>query len=303
MTALAEPPATTTGLARRLRPLLVGMGLQGVMLWAAVEKLFQAGIGFDAASIGVMAAAYAAVVPLLEIPSGILADRWSRSKLLLLACAALAASSLLGGLSTSVPMYVVAAMLLGVYFPLTSGTVDSIVYDTVLEETGSSGAYEHWIGRVRLVEASALAAGALAGGLLAGWTSPRVTYFATVPFALAAMLAFRRFDEPRLHRAAEPVALRQHVATTLAAMTGIPQVRAVLLLSAVTALLSQTVFEFGPLWLVELGRRRPATGRTGRRWSPPSALAAGWPPGCGCPGAGRCWCWPCCWRRRRRCWR
>lgn len=42
-------------------------------------------------------------------------------------------------------------------------------------------------------------------------------------------------------------------ATTLAAMTRIPQVRAILLLSAVTALLSQTVFEFGPLWLVELG--------------------------------------------------
>ena len=35
-------------------------------------------IGFDPASVGVMAAAYAAVVPIIEIPSGILADRWSR---------------------------------------------------------------------------------------------------------------------------------------------------------------------------------------------------------------------------------
>ena len=56
-------------LGRRLLPLQVGVGLQGFMLWVAVEKLFQTQIGFDAASVGVMAAAYAAVVPLLEVPS------------------------------------------------------------------------------------------------------------------------------------------------------------------------------------------------------------------------------------------
>ena len=265
MTAIAPPaepvtavPAPSRSLGRRLLPLQVGMGLQGFMLWVAVEKLFQTQIGFDAASIGLMAAAYAAVVPLLEVPSGILADRWSRSGMLMLACAVLAASSLLGGLSTGVGAYVVAAMILGAYFALSSGTVDSVVYDTVLEETGSSAAYERWIGRVRMVEAVALAGSALAGGLLAGWTSPRFTYFATVPFALAAMVAFRLFDEPRLHRDAEPVALRRHVATTFAAMTRLPQVRHVLLLAAVAALLTQAVFEFGPLWLVAL--EAPAAG-------------------------------------------
>jgi predicted MFS family arabinose efflux permease len=237
---------------RRLLPLQVGVGLQGFMLWVAVEKLFQTQIGFDAASIGVMAAAYAAVVPLLEVPSGILADRWSRNGILVLSSAALAASSLLGGLSTNVATYVVAAMILGVYFAMNSGTVDSIVYDAVLEETGSSTLYEKWIGRVRIVESAAFAGSALAGGVLAGWTSPRLTYLVTVPFALASIVAFRRFDEPRLHRAAAPVALRRHVATTFNAMTRLPQVRRVMLLAAVAALLSQAVFEFGPLWLVSL---------------------------------------------------
>ena len=93
---------------------------------------------------------------------------------------------------------------------------------------------------------------ALAGGLLAGWTSPRVTYFLTIPFVLASIIAFSRFREPRLHRAAEPLALRRHVATTVGAMTRIPSVRRMLLLAALTALLSQAIFEFGPLWLVAL---------------------------------------------------
>jgi MFS family permease len=237
-------------LGRRLLPLQIGIGLQGFMLWVPVEKLFQTGIGFDAASIGLMAAAYAAVVPIFEVPSGVLADRWSRSGLLILAGLALAASSLLGGLSTGVGMYVLAAMVLGIYFAASSGTVDSIVYDVVVEETGSADGYERWIGRVNLVESAALATSAIAGGLLAGWTSPRLTYFVSVPFGVLAVVALLRFREPRLHRAAAPVPLHTHLGTTLRAMVSQPAARHAMLLVALAALLSQTLFEFGPLWLV-----------------------------------------------------
>ena len=70
--AVAAGPRTLT---RRLLPLQFGVVLQGLILWVPIEKLFMTEIGFDAASVGTMAAAYAAVVPLLEVPSGILADR------------------------------------------------------------------------------------------------------------------------------------------------------------------------------------------------------------------------------------
>ncbi|HKN52979.1 MAG TPA: MFS transporter [Amycolatopsis sp.] len=241
-----------SGLARRLLPLQIGVGLQGFMLWVPIEKLFQTQIGFDAAAIAAMAAAYAAVVPLLEVPSGILADRRSRTGILIASSVAAAASALLGGLSHNVATYIGAALILGVYFAMNSGTVDSVVYDTVIEETGSPELYERWIGRVRMVESATFATSALAGGLLAGATSPRLTYFVTVPFVLASVAAFSRFREPRLHRAAEPLALRRHVATTVHAMTRIPGVRRMLLLAALTAMLSQAVFEFGPLWLIAL---------------------------------------------------
>src|SRR5215207_2253268 len=142
-------PGVPRSLARRLLPLQIGVGLQGLILWVPIEKLFMTQIGFDAASVGAMAAAYAAVVPLLEVPSGILADRWSRSWVMILGCVALMISSLLGGMSHSVIAYVIAAMILGIYFAFSSGTVDSIVYDTVVEETGSNALYEKWIGRTR----------------------------------------------------------------------------------------------------------------------------------------------------------
>jgi hypothetical protein len=243
---------TPRTLARRLAPLMVAMALQGMVLWVPVEKLFLSGIGFTPASVGVMAAVYAAVTPLLEVPSGVLADRWSRARIMVLASVALIVSSVVGGLSHGVGTYVVAAAVLGAYFALSSGTVDSIVYDTVLEETGSSENYETWIGRVRMVESAALVVSSLAGGAVAELASPRVTYFATLPFVAVAIVAFLRFDEPRLHRSAEPTSLRRHVALTLRTIVRRREVLRVLLLAALVATLTQAVFEFGPLWLVAL---------------------------------------------------
>lgn len=244
--------AQERAVSRRLRPLLAGEVLQNCLLWVPVEKMFMTQIGFDAAQIGIVAAAYAAVVPLLEVPSGILADRWSRSGMLSLATVALAASSLVGGLSTNVGTYAVAAALLGVYFALNSGTADSIIYDTLAEETGSSAGYERWLGRLHVAEAVALVASALGGGLLAAVTSARATYLVTVPVVAAAVLAFGRCREPRLHRAAERVSLRRQAAVTLRVMGGSPVVRRMVALAALTALLAQVVFEFGPLWLISL---------------------------------------------------
>jgi hypothetical protein len=245
-------PTTAPTLARRLLPLQVAVGLSSMILWVPVEKLFMTQIGFTPRTVAIMAAAYAAVVPLLEVPSGVLADRWSRSRLMACASAALLLSTLLGGLSRNVATYIAAAMILGVYFALSSGTVDSIVYDVVMEETGSSDQYEIWIGRVHMVESAILVLSALGGGLIAGWLSARLTYFATIPFVAASAVAFLRFAEPRLHRAAEPIALRSQLAVTYRTMVRAPGVGRVMLLSALTAMLSQAVFEFGPLWLVAL---------------------------------------------------
>jgi MFS family permease len=243
---------TDQALRQRLRPLHAAVFLQGCMLWVPVEKLFQTGIGFDAAAIGLVAAAYSALLPMLELPTGILADRWSRRGVLMLASAALAASSLVGGLSHGVGSYFVAAMLLGVYFAGYSGTMDSVVYDTVLEELGDSAGYQRRIGRVRAVEAVALVTSSLLGGWIAGLLDARVTYFLTVPFAVASLVGYARFREPQLHRAAAPVPLRRHLAVTLAAITGRGRLLPIVTLSVLTALITQLVFEFGPLWLVAL---------------------------------------------------
>jgi len=257
-------PSVPTSVRRRLLPLQVAVALQGFMLWVPVEKLFMKEIGFDAASVGVMAAAYAALVPLVEIPSGLLADRWSRRGVLIVASAALMLTSLVGGLSNSVPLYIVSALFLAVYFAMYSGTMEAVVYDTLLEETGDSDGFERRIGRVRFVESATLVASSLAGGVIAGLATPRLTYFLTVPFALASIAALLRFDEPRLHKAEESTSLRSHVAVTYRTITQRRELLPAVVLTVLTALMLQVIFEFGPLWLVASGT---APGLYGPFWA------------------------------------
>jgi predicted MFS family arabinose efflux permease len=209
-------------------------------------------IGFNAASIGVMAAVYAVVVPMLEVPSGVLADRWSRRGVLMLASIAAILSVLIGGLSQSVAIYMVSAGFLGVFFALQSGTLESVVYDTVLEETGDSDAFEKTMGGVRLVESVALVASALAGGAIAAVASLRATYFLTAPLLAAACLMLIRFREPRLHKAEQRESLRRQLRTTYRTILAPGGVRAVVALTVVGAVLMQGMLEFGPLWLVAL---------------------------------------------------
>jgi MFS family permease len=195
---------------------------------------------------------YSVVVPIFEVPSGLLADRWSRRGVLVLACVAAVVSVTIGGLSQNVPMYLAAAFFLGVFFALQSGTFESIVYDTLLEETGSSDDFERVIGRVRLVESVALVSSALAGGVIAELVSLRVTYFLTVLPLAAAALALYVFREPRLHRAEEAEPLGRQIATTYRTLLRPGRLRAVIMLTVAGALLMQGMLEFGPLWLVAL---------------------------------------------------
>jgi predicted MFS family arabinose efflux permease len=256
-TVTEEAPTKTSAGAsavvrRRLRPVYVAGFFLGINFWVPVEKLFLSKIGFNAASVGLLAATYAVVVPFLEIPSGILADRWSRRGVLIIADVALAASSLVGGASHNVPTYLVAALLLGCYFALQSGTVDSIIYDVLIEETGNSDGFVKEMGRLRLLESVALVSSALAGGLIAAVLTPRITYFLTVPFTVLAIVALMRIEEPSLHRADDAAPLRAQIATTYRTIVERGRLRPIIVAMVLCALVLQMLVEFGPLWMVAL---------------------------------------------------
>ena len=244
--------STHHNVARRLLPLRIAAFFGGIGLWVPVEKLFMNEIGFDAASVGLLAAVYAGVVPFLEIPSGILADRWSRRGVLVIGYVALSVGAVIGGLSTNVPTYLVSALGLGVFFAMRSGTLESLVYDTVLEETNDSATFERHLGRVQLTESIALMLSALAGGVIAAISSPRVTYFITAPLIALSIVALAAFREPHLHRADDSPSLRNQIGTTYRTILERGRIRQIIILMVFMSVLLQAILEFGPLWLVAM---------------------------------------------------
>jgi hypothetical protein len=132
--------------------------------------------------------------------------------------------------------------------------VDSIVYDTLLEETGSADGYEKHFSRIQAWNSVALTGSALLGGVIAGLTSPRLTYVITIPCAAAGLLLLLRFREPTLHlRVAIRSGMREHLAATWRVVTGQPRVADIIVASMLAATTLQMVFEFGPLWLLAVG--------------------------------------------------
>ncbi len=238
-------------LMKRLTPLYVAGFFQSFVLWYNIEKLFMRNIGFSNTDIGFMIAVYSAVMLLVDTPSGILADRWSRKGVLILASICLSLTGLVGGLSHGIGIYLVAAVFWGIFFACYSGMYDSILYDTIAETKTESNLFESLYGRFQILDGTALVIGGLVGGLIAASVGLRATYFLSIPLGLIPILALIRFREPQLHKMKVAVTLKQQIASTIKALNNsflFPVVMTLILRS----ILIYCVFEFAQVWLLSL---------------------------------------------------
>jgi MFS family permease len=241
-----------TLLTRRLLPLYIAAFSQGLVLWAPIEKVFLRSLGFDQAALGLMAACYSSLIPLLDLFSGLLADRWSRKGVLMLASVAAMLNALLGGLSHDVPTYLVSTLFFGVEVALVSGTYESILYDTLLEHTGHSQAFEQRLGQVKLLSSLALLLSSLVGGLVATLLSPRLAYFVTIPLVTISLGALLTFHEPHLHRSQGRTTLPSHLRAISQTLFQRRKTLPIVTVLLATSLLLSVIFEFGPLWQLAL---------------------------------------------------
>lgn len=237
---------------RRFIPLYVAAFFQGFIFWYTVEKLFVSSLGFSDADIGWMVAIYSAVMLLVETPSGILADRWSRRGVLILGSIFLLIATIIGGFSTDFATYIWSAIFWGAFFAMYSGTYESVVYDSLLEESGNAKEYEKYYGRIAVVDSVALVISSLAGGVVAELFGLRAVYYASIPLILISILALLRFKEPKLHKVSTDAGLKEHVKQTFGAVAKQHKLRPVLAVLLLNGTVSYILFELSQLWLIAL---------------------------------------------------
>lgn len=239
-------------LTKRLTPLYITAFLQSFVLWYTIEKLFMKSIGFDDTGIGFMIAVYSIVMLAIEVPSGILADRWSRKGVLIIASVALAASSFICGSSQDMAMYLGGAIAWGIFFACYSGLYDSIIYDIVFEETGNAHRFDKYYGRAKAIESVGLVSSSIIGGAIAGLWNLQSTYLLTVPVALCAAIPLIKFTEPKLHKAEAYQPLKDHFALTFKAILKNRAILPVVIGLTTIYALSYMIYEFSQLWFIAL---------------------------------------------------
>jgi len=172
----------------------------GLVFWYGIEKLFMQSIGIDATQIGLVIAAVLGFNLLFDIPSGIVADRWSRKGVLVLSLAAMILCCLiLGNANGFVPYLIGYGIFYGLYVVGTSGTSASIVYDTLYEH-GKSKLYSKIMGRTYAFYLAGIAVANIASGFLAQMFDFRATYFITILSCLIAIAIIITIKEPTFHK-------------------------------------------------------------------------------------------------------
>jgi MFS family permease len=237
---------------RRLLPLYLSSFFEGLIFWYAIEKVFMTSIGFTPTSIAIVVIVMAVTGLVLEIPSGILADRWSRKGVLMTAYMALGLSSLLLGLSDTILEYTLASALFAAYFSLHTGTQDAIIYDALIEENDSRAGFEKYLGLATVFASVGLVIGSLLGGLIGdkiGLTSP---YFLSVPPAILSVVILAWFREPKLHKQHTPTHLLKQVFDTTRVIFQKGYVAWILITLLSTCLIYDFLFEVDQLWPLAL---------------------------------------------------
>jgi len=237
---------------KRLLPLYLGVFLQGLVFWYAIEKLFMTKIGFDSQTIGISVAIYCAAALITEIPAGILADRWSRKGVLVLSSLALIASTLIGAISNDVSVYLFSSAVWGVFIALTSGIIESTIYDTLLEEHGSADKYENEVGKLEIFNSIALIIGAITGGIIGQFIGLRETYWLTIPAILLSIIFFLQIKEPELHQQNQNESLLEHTRLTLGSVFRNINLIWVLITLIATSIVWTVIMEMWQVWLIAL---------------------------------------------------
>ncbi|MGY1672554.1 MFS transporter [Geodermatophilus sp. SYSU D00710] len=172
--------------------------------------------GLSQAQVSALFALWSVTALLAEVPTGVLADRWSRRGALVLAGVLEAAGFVLWTVAPGLPGFAAGFVVWGVGGALASGAAEALVYDG-LAAVGAEDAYVRVHGATTAAELlvqvpTALLAGVLvqAGGYaLVGWVS-------VVVCLAAAVLATRFPEPPRTADDDEPeVPLRRAVGTAL----------------------------------------------------------------------------------------
>jgi MFS family permease len=202
---------------------------------------FRDALGVDYQGFMLCQAIFSGIIILMDVPTGLLADIWTRRTTMIVGTALYAAGEVLLLVVHGFAGAAIAESLLGVAVSLLSGAKMALLYDS-MEEAGQAEHYRRKQGFVHGSGLYATGAGALFGGWLYEWHHVLPVALSAV-MAVLATLVSSVIAEPARHKEA----VRRHpladmLETMRYALHGHKDVAAVILLSGVAFAVTRVIF-------------------------------------------------------------
>lgn len=237
---------------KRLRPLLIADFFAGLMFFYPVTFPLMHHLGFSTAQMSLYALTWNTVILAIEVPSGILADRWSRKKVIMLGQVIIAIGAAILGFAHTFAGFIIGAVFTSIYFALRSGIREAVIYDVLLENDKRED-YEKQLGKLRAYNTAGMVISSLLGALIAATIGFRIPFFLSIFSCGAALIFLAGFKEPQLHHEAEVTKLRQHTLTLFRSLSQHREMKLLVATSIFIGIEFCYMLEVDPLWPIALG--------------------------------------------------
>ncbi len=218
-----------------------------------IERVFGLSRGLSVQDMVTVEIFYALAALVLEVPTGALADRWSRKKTLLLSSFCIFFEFFLLIFAYDLWGFLASALAAALGGALASGTANALLYDSLLE-TDEQGDFERQLGRIGLWESLAGLIGALGGAWVAvrwGLTSPYWLSLLGVVLAFGTALSLHEPAKQGEHTPAENI--WAHMGEALTFLRGQPVLQKIVLLATCLAAVFEYVDEYLQIYMQGVG--------------------------------------------------
>lgn len=234
----------------QIRKLYLSNFLTGLVFWYGIEKLFMTSIGIDAAGVGIVSAVSSALILGLEIPGGMLADKWSRKGTLILSAVSLALSSVILGFSDGIGLYILGAFFYCIFLVNTNGIYQAIVYDSLHEEKRSHE-YSKIMGRAYGLFLAGAGVANMASGFIGSKYGYPATFFISVVPCVLNVLLLASVKEPSFRKPENKQRLVKQIGVVSREISRTSFLRTLVIMFAALSAIEVFKLDFGQLYIIQ----------------------------------------------------
>jgi MFS family permease len=222
-----------------------------------IERLYWEERGMTIQMVVYTEIIFALTIVLLEVPTGIMADKWGRKRMLVLSALLGCGEFLILLFATEFWHFALVVFLAGVSRSASSGSENALLYDSLMLQ-GKASSFEKQLGGLNSCDFVSAILAALCGSLLASRFGLELNYWISLGSALIALLFSILLIEPATATAAgdarveEAIPFKQYVAVSLRFFRTNPGLCLVLFSGIMTGTALGFIDEFWQLYVSRL---------------------------------------------------